>query len=79
MASAIADHLGHHRLSIKHLLAKSRALPKDVIPKRKKGSDCLAMIKIQVLKILERYVKKSVLVDPHHQVPIGGLPYSAIH
>jgi hypothetical protein len=26
-------------------------------------------------------VKKSVLVDPHHQagVPLGGLPYSAIH
>ncbi len=49
LASAIADHLGRHRLSIKHLLAKSRALPKDVIPKRKKGSDCPAMIKIQVL------------------------------
>jgi IS30 family transposase len=57
--SAIADRLGRHRSSVKRLLAKTKALPKDVIPERKKGSDRPVMIKSHALKVLERYVKKN--------------------
>jgi hypothetical protein len=39
-------------------MVKLRALPKDAIPKRKKGFSCPATIKSHALKILERYVKK---------------------
>ncbi len=37
LTSAIADRLGRHRSSVKRLLAKMKALPKNVIPERKKG------------------------------------------
>jgi IS30 family transposase len=57
--SAIADRLGRHRSSVKRLLAKTKALPKDIIPERKKGSGRPAMIKSHALKVLERYVKKN--------------------
>ncbi len=57
--SAIADCLGRHWLSVKCLLAKTKALPKEVIPERKKGSGHPAMIKSYALKVLERYLKKN--------------------
>ncbi len=59
MASVIADRLCCNRSSIKHLLTKSMALPKDIIPERKKGSSRPTTIRSHALKILERYVKKN--------------------
>jgi hypothetical protein len=58
LASAIANCLGCRQSSIKRLMARLRALPKDAIPKRKKGFGCPAAIKSHALKILERYLKK---------------------
>jgi hypothetical protein len=41
-------------------VVKSRALPKDIIPKRKKGSGHPTMIKSHALKVLEKYVRKNL-------------------
>ncbi len=63
--SPIADCLGRHRSSVKRLLAKTKALPKDVIPERRKDSGRPAMIKSHALKVLERYVKKNSRSTDH--------------
>ncbi len=59
LTSAIADRLGCQRSSVKRLLAKQKALPKDVIPERKKGSGRPAMIKSHTMKVLERSIRKN--------------------
>jgi hypothetical protein len=43
----------------------TKALPKEVIPERKKGSGCPAMIKSHALKVLERYIEKNPRSTAH--------------
>jgi hypothetical protein len=81
--SAISDCLGRHWLSVKCLLAKTKALPKEFIPERKKGSGHPAMIKSYALKVLERYLKKNPRSTAHivkQEVPeVACLPVHYIN
>jgi hypothetical protein len=68
LVASIADRLGHHRSSIKRLLAKAKELPANSIPDRKKGSGRPCVINSYALKVLDRKIPQ--------QPPVKSRPRS---